>query len=87
MQYANYGKTGLKVSRFGLGCMRFPEDEKDAIEMVRYAIDHGVNYIDTAYVYKDSETITGKALKDGYRKRTFLATKSPAWLIEKHSDF
>lgn len=53
MEYTQYGKTGLKVSRFGLGCMRFPKEEKDAIEMVRYAIDHGVNYLVTAYAYKE----------------------------------
>ncbi len=87
MEYTQYGKTGLKVSRFGLGCMRFPKDEKDAIEMVRYAIDHGVNYLDTAYVYEGSEVITGKALKDGYRSKTYLATKSPIWKITKHEDF
>ncbi|MGI5907349.1 MAG: aldo/keto reductase [Christensenellales bacterium] len=87
MQYTRFGNTGLRVSRFGLGCMRFPEDEKDAIEMVRYAIDHGVNYVDTAYSYENSEAITGKALKDGYRERTVLATKSPVWLVEKHADF
>ena len=48
MEYTDFGGTGLRVSRFGLGCMRFPSDEKKAIEMVRYAIDNGVNYIDTA---------------------------------------
>lgn len=87
MEYAQYGKTGMKVSRFGLGCMRFPCDEKEAIEMVRYAIDNGVNYLDTAFIYKDSEIITGKALKDGYRNKTYLATKSPIWNINKHEDF
>ncbi len=87
MEYTQYGKTGLEVSRFGLGCMRFPADENDAIEMVRYAIDHGVNYLDTAYSYQNSEVITGKALRDGYRDRTYLATKSPIWLIKKHEDF
>ena len=46
MEYIDFGKTGLRVSRFGLGCMRFPTDENDAIKMVRYAIDNGVNYID-----------------------------------------
>ncbi len=87
MQYTNFGKTGLEVSRFGLGCMRFPKDEQDAITMVRYAIDHGVNYLDSAYMYKNSEAITGKALKDGYRDKINMATKSPIWLIEKYEDF
>lgn len=87
MNYVQLGKTGLKVSRFGLGCMRFPADEKEAIQMVRYAIDNGVNYLDTAYVYKDSEVITGKALQDGYRNKTFLATKSPIWNMTKYEDF
>ena len=87
MQYTNFGKTGLEVSRFGLGCMRFPKDEQDAITMVRYAVDHGVNYLDSAYMYKNSEVITGKALKDGYRNKIYMATKSPIWLIEKYNDF
>jgi predicted aldo/keto reductase-like oxidoreductase len=87
MEYKQYGKTGMKVSRFGLGCMRFPTDEKEAIEMVRYAIDNGVNYLDTAYMYKESERITGEALKNGYRNKTYLATKSPIWNITKHEDF
>ncbi|QHI73708.1 aldo/keto reductase [Aminipila terrae] len=87
MKYVNYGKTGLKVSRFGLGCMRFPDNEAEAIEMVRYALDHGVNYIDTAYVYQGSENITGKSLKDGYRNKTYLATKSPIWNITTYNDF
>lgn len=87
MEYVDFGKSGMKVSRLGLGCMRFPSGEQEAIEMVRYAIDHGVNYLDTAYVYKDSEVITGKALKEGYRQKTYLATKSPIWNIQQHSDF
>ena len=78
MIYTQYGKTGLKVSRFGLGCMRFPKDEKEAIAMVRFALDHGVNYLDTAYRYNDSEVITGKALRDGYRDKAFLATQMPS---------
>lgn len=87
MKYVEFGKTGLKVSRFGLGCMRYPESEAEAIEMVRYALDHGVNYVDTAYVYKNSEEILGRALKDGYREKTYIATKSPIWQITKHEDF
>jgi predicted aldo/keto reductase-like oxidoreductase len=87
MEYTQLGSTGIKVSRFGLGCMRFPKDKKDAVKMVRYAIDNGVNYIDTAYVYTNSEVITGEALRDGYRNKITLTTKSPIWNIQSNSDF
>ena len=86
MQYINFGRTGLRVSRFGLGCMRFPADEGEAITMVRYAIDHGVNYIDTAYIYPGSEAIVGKALRGGYRERVVLVTKLPLANCFKHED-
>lgn len=87
MQYIDFGKTGLKVARFGLGTMRLPSDEKAAIELVRYAIDHGVNYIDTAYLYAGSEELLGKALADGYRDKVTLVTKCPAIYAESHADF
>ncbi|MDR1712780.1 MAG: aldo/keto reductase [Coriobacteriales bacterium] len=87
MQYVKFGQTPLTVSRFGLGCMRFPEAEDEAIAMVRYAIDHGVNYCDTAYVYENSEAILARALRNGYRERINLVTKSNTWGIEKHSDW
>lgn len=95
MQYRNFGKTGVRISALGFGTMRFPllpggaVDEGRAIDMLHHAIDQGVNYIDTAYPYHDgmSEGIVGRVLLDGWRDRTYLATKSPVWQFEKPEDF
>ncbi len=87
MEYTQFGNTGLQVSRFGLGCMRFPKDQKEAVKMVRYAIENGVNYLDTAYVYSGSEATVGTALRGGYRNNVYIAAKSPIWNIHKHQDF
>ena len=82
MEYRKFGKLGFDVSVLSFGCMRFPKqddkiDEEKSIEMVRYAIDNGVNYLDTAYVYGDSELVVAKILKEGYREKVKLATKIP----------
>jgi predicted aldo/keto reductase-like oxidoreductase len=96
MKYRSFGKLKWKVSALGFGTMRLPIlgadasdiDEPEAIRMIRYAIDHGVNYVDTAYVYHrgKSEALVGKALKDGYREKTKLATKLPTWLVHFQQD-
>ena len=88
MKYRNFGKLGIQGSAFGLGCMRFNGaasgdsiiDEEKAISLIRRAIDGGVTYMDTAYVYLDrtSEIVLGKALQDGYREKVTIATKMPA---------
>jgi aryl-alcohol dehydrogenase-like predicted oxidoreductase len=51
-------------------------DEQQAISTVRAAIDNGITLLDTAQAYRTSEGTLGKALKDGYRERCFLATKA-----------
>lgn len=97
MQYRDFGKTGIKVSALGFGAMRLPTtdpqdrskiDETEATRMVRYAIDHGVNYVDTAYPYHngESERFVGRVLQGGYREKVNLATKLPMWAIEKEED-
>ncbi|MFX1490162.1 MAG: aldo/keto reductase [Promethearchaeota archaeon] len=95
MKYRKMGSLEWEVSALGFGAMRLPinanmqVNEEEAIKMIRYAIDHGVNYVDTAYPYHngESEKIVGKALKDGYREKVHLTTKSPIWMIKKAEDF
>lgn len=96
MKYRTLGRRGDQVSILGFGCMRLPIrngnygdiDEVEAGMQIRYAIDHGVNYIDTAYGYHDenSEGFVGRILKEGYREKVFLATKMPSWLIQSRED-
>ena len=102
MKRRRIGRTGEEASILGFGCMRLPVidkkehriDEKRASAMVRYAIDHGVDYFDTAYPYHRSqrsskgwsEPFLGKVLKDGLRDEVKLATKLPSWLIKNRKD-
>ena len=94
MLYRKIPKNGDELSVLGFGCMRLPIkedgtiDEKRATSQLRYAIDHGVNYIDTGWMYHmgQSEPFLGRALADGYREKVKVATKLPSWIVESRED-
>jgi len=104
MLYRKMGKTDIDVSVLGFGAMRLPMvgaksemdsfdpkvpiDEEEATKMIEYAVENGVNYFDTAYIYHSgkSEIFLGKALKK-YRPDVHIATKLPTWNLEKKEDF
>lgn len=73
------GKTGVKVSRVGLGGAHIGKqsDEQESIRIIRSAIDRGMTFMDNSWDYNggDSEIRMGKALRDGYRQKAFLMTK------------
>ena len=93
MENRKFGNTGLAPSILGFGMMRLQKrpdgsiDEQWAIETLRKAIDNGLTYVDTAYVYPDSERVTGLCLQDGYREKVTLATKMPVSLLKCEEDF
>lgn len=97
------GRTGQEVSILGFGCMRLPLTSDNigdidydlADKMLTLALDHGVNYIDTAYPYHgrhgrsqpgESEVWLGQALKKIDRTTVKVATKLPLWILEKEDD-
>lgn len=97
MKYRNFGKLDFKPSALGFGAMRLPVigedrsriDEKKATRVIYYAIDHGVNYLDTAYMYhgSQSEPFLGKILTQKDRKKVKIATKLPTGMVETKKDF
>src|SRR5208283_370416 len=98
MLYRTMKKTGDALSILGFGCMRLPQkkgqpgtgkiDEERATAQIRYAIDRGVNYLDTGMLYHmgRSEPFVGRALADGYREKVKVATKLPPWSVRTKDD-
>ncbi|MFC1419026.1 aldo/keto reductase [Streptacidiphilus cavernicola] len=79
MQYRNLGRTGIRISPYALGTLMFASsignpDHGDSIRIIHKALDAGINFVDTADAYGDSEEVVGKALK-GRRDNVVLATK------------
>lgn len=95
VQYRSFGRLDWKPSALGFGTMRLPiigndqaaVDQEESIKLIRYAIDNGVNYIDSAYVYHDgnSEIVVGKALSGKYRGKAKIATKMPVFSVGRRS--
>ena len=94
MQYRTDTKTGNELSILGFGCMRFPRSRGGRIdfnkseEMVVDAVNRGVNYFDTAYIYPGSEDVTGRIIaQNNLRDKIYLATKLPLFLCKSYADF
>jgi aryl-alcohol dehydrogenase-like predicted oxidoreductase len=79
MRYRPLGRTGIKVSPYALGTLMFATsignpERNDSIRIIHKALDVGINFVDTADAYGDSEEVVGQALK-GRRDEVVLATK------------
>jgi predicted aldo/keto reductase-like oxidoreductase len=103
VQYRHFGSLDYKPSALGFGTMRLPllptdspeatvdftrVDRRAATDMLHWAVDHGVNYVDTGWDYHRgaSESWLADALSGGYRERVKLATKLPVWMVESVPD-
>ncbi|MHC1683068.1 MAG: aldo/keto reductase [Clostridiaceae bacterium] len=91
VQYRN-DRKGNKLSILGFGCMRFTKkgnsiDIDKAEKEVMEAINHGVNYFDTAYIYSGSEAALGEILKrNNCRDKIYIATKLPQYMVKSKKD-
>lgn len=91
MQYRIDPKSGNRLSVLGYGCMRFTKkgmgiDQAKAEKEMAYAIEQGVNYFDTAYIYPGSEAALGKFLAKGCRDKVYIATKLPHYIVKSLED-
>ena len=91
MQYRLIQKTGDEISPLGFGAMRLPMkngkiDRNEASKLIYHAIDNGVNFIDTAYLYGDSESFLGEVLQGEYGDKVKICTKLPTINVRKYED-
>ena len=92
MQYRKDPKSGNRLSALGFGCMRLPRkhgaiDQEESTALIQKAIEDGVNYFDTAYMYAGSEETLGRALQGGLREKIYIADKMPPPLCRNAADF
>ena len=93
VQYRVDPKSGNRISALGLGCMRFPgapgrPDAKTADAIISRAVEQGINYLDTAYLYPGNEACVGASLERlGLRDQVLLATKLPHASCKCAEDF
>ena len=87
MNYRVNPVNGDELSILGFGCMRFPKDEMETEKLVLYAIENGINYFDTAFMYRNSEATLGRVLnRNNKRKDVKIATKIPPHMVKKYGD-
>ena len=91
MQNRLIERTGDEISPLGFGAMRLPlkngKINRDlAKKQIYHAIDNGINFIDTAYLYGDSEKFLGEVLQGEYKDKVMISTKMPAIHIRKYED-
>lgn len=83
MELRDFGKrSGFQVAPVSIGAMRLPDDYIDSVELLRHAIDSGMRYIDTSRGYTESEVKVGVALRDGYREKVIVSSKSSPWITK-----
>ncbi len=100
MKYRRFGKLDWEASILGFGVMALPcidgdrrsIDESESIRMIRFAVDQGVNYIDSGYPYDAEQDVSrtrmlGRALQEGYRERVKITGTLPPFLINTRDDF
>ena len=94
MQYREDKKSGNRLSALGFGCMRFPRgiggiDVDKTEALLQSAVERGVNYFDTAYMYGGSEAALGQIFQrnPGLRDKINLATKLPFRRVRRYEDF
>lgn len=93
MQYRIDPKSGNNLSILGFGCMRFPRnlsqiDMNKTEKLILDAIDRGINYFDTAYLYGASEETLGTIVrKNNIRSKIYIATKLPIVKCQRYEDF